>query len=721
MFGLTSWARLAACHPWRVLAGAVAALTGLAVLYAAAGGSYADTFRLPGTESQKLISLLKERFPQTAGDTATVVVRAPAGVDDPQVRRRLESLLADLEPLPDVVGVSSPYESPGAISADRTIARITVQYDKQASAISRASARALIDVRQRESAPDFQVEAGGQIVRRGEMERPGRSELYGVAAAVVILLIAFGSVAAMGIPIVTALLALAGGFLLAGVGASFLTMPSFTPQFASMIGIGVGIDYALLIVTRYREGLARGLGVEDAIATAAATAGRSVAFAGSTVIVALLGLWAVGIPLVAYAASAGALVVALSVLVALVVLPAVLGLIGTRIDRWRIPWLAASADESERGFGYQLSRLVQKAPLAFLVASLGILLALAIPVLRMDLGASDAGDNPASYTSRRAYDLLSQGFGPGFNGPILVGVRIDDAGAAADVEQLPSRLQELPNVAAVSPPRFNDARSAALITVIPQTAPQSQKTEDLVHALRRALSQDISPGAGRAYVGGPTAAFIDVTDRITSRLLPFFASVIGLSFVLLLAVFRSVLVPLKAAVMNLLSIGAAYGVVVAVFQWGWLSGLFGVHRQGPIESFLPMMLFAVLFGLSMDYEVFLVSRIQEEYLASGSNTDSVARGLAVTSRVISAAAAIMVAVFLSFVFGDQRVIKEFGIGLATAVFVDATLVRLILVPSLMQLLGDANWWFPRWLDRVVPRIGLEAAPAARERSLVSRR
>ncbi len=709
--GLSAWARFAARHPWRVLGTTIAVMVGLVVLYAVARGSYAETFAIPGTESQRLITLLKERFPQTAGDTATVVVRAPAGINDPQVHQRIDTLLADVKTLPDVLSATSPYDSQGAISPDGTIARITVQYDKQSSAVPVSSAKALIDLRARESSPDFQVEAGGSIVRHGEMQRPGQSEFLGIAAAVVILLVAFGSVAAMGVPIVTALLALLAGFLLVGVGASLVSMPSFTPEFASMIGIGVGIDYALLIVTRFREGLGRGLSVEDSIVTAASTAGRSVTFAGCTVIVAMLGLWAVGIPFISYVGSAGALVVALSVLVALVVLPAILSLVGTRIDRLRIPHLTAAVHETETGFGYRLSRLVQRAPLLFLAVSLGLLLLLSVPVLRMNLGVSDSGDNPTSYTSRRAYDLLSQGFGPGFNGPILVGIRIDNADAAGQIEALPAELQQVRDVAAVSPVQFNDTRSAAVITVIPSTSPQAQQTEKLVHDLRAALQRDITSSTGKPYVGGSTAAFIDVSDKITSRLAPFFGAVIGLSFLLLMAVFRSVLVPLKAAVMNLLSIGAAYGVVVAIFQWGWGAGLIGVHRQGPIESFLPMMLFAILFGLSMDYEVFLVSRIQEEYLATGRNSDSVARGLSVTTRVITAAAAIMVAVFLSFVFGDQRVIKEFGIGLAAAIFVDATLVRLILVPSLMQLLGDANWWFPRWLDRVLPRIGLHGEPA----------
>jgi RND superfamily putative drug exporter len=412
---------------------------------------------------------------------------------------------------------------------------------------------------------------------------------------------------------------------------------------------------------------------------------------------------------VGFAGTAAALVVGLSVLIAIFVLPAVLKLVGRRVDRWRIPWLAVSPRESESGFGYRLSRLVQRAPLLALILSLAVLLLLAAPVLSIRLGSSDAGSNPESFTSRRAYDLQSEGFGPGFNGPILVGIGIDNPEAARVVEGLPAVIQQEEGVASVSAARFNAARSAAIITVIPETAPQAEETRALVHQLRRTVPQTDGDSGAEVFVGGSTAAFIDVGDRITSRLPFFFTAVIGLSFLLLVVIFRSVLVPLTAAVMNLLSIGAAYGVLVAIFQWGWFGGLLGVQREGPIESFLPMMLFAVLFGLSMDYEVFLVSRIREEYLKTGDNSESVARGVSLTTRIISAAAAIMVAVFLGFALSDQRVIKEFGIGLATAIFLDATLVRLILVPSIMQLLGDATWWFPRWLDRLTPRIGLHSA------------
>lgn len=702
------WPRLAASHPWRVLAGALVALLAFGALYAVAGGRYADSFTLPGTESQRLRDLLDERFPAQAGDSATVAVRAPAGFDDPEVRSRVEALVADLAKLPDVVSVASPYDAVDAISADGTIARISVQYDKRAFSLDQASIDALLDLRDEHSSPaDFQVEAGGRVVRAGEHEAPGRTELIGLSAAVVILLLVFGSVVAMGLPIVTALLALTSGYFLVGVSASLFDLPSFTPQFGAMIGIGVGIDYALLVVTRFREGLARGLGVENAIARAAATAGRSVVFAGSTVVIALLGLWAVGIPFMGSVASAASLVVALAVAVAVLVLPAMLRVIGGRIDRWRIPGLGASAYESESGFGYRLSRVIQRAPLVALILSLAVLVVLAWPMFSMRLGSSDAGNNPTSLTSRRAYDLLSEGFGPGFNGTIVVGVGVEGERAAEAVEELPAIIEQRAAVAEVSPPIFNDTRSAAVITIIPETAPQDEETGDLVHELRRVVPEAMDGTGAEVHVGGPTAVFIDVGDKISSRLLFFFAAVIGVSFVLLMAVFRSVLIPLKAAVMNALSIGAAFGVLVVIFQWGWFAGVFGGQREGPIESFVPMMLFAILFGLSMDYEVFLVTRIQEEYLRTRDNSEAVARGLSATARVISAAAVIMIAVFLSFAFSEQRVIREFGLGLATAIFLDATLIRLILVPSIMQLLGGANWWFPRWLDRLVPRIGID--------------
>ncbi len=708
-FFFNRWPRFASGHPWYVLAGALVVLAGFVALYVVGGGRYATSFRVPGTESQRLVDLLEERFPETAGDPATVVLHARDGLQNPEVRSHVGSLLEDLAQLPEVAGVSSPYEQSEAISPDGQIAWIEVLYSDEAHGLERSSLDALADLRKEYSSPEFQVELGGPVGEEAaEAEFGlGSSELIGLASAVVILLVAFGSLVAMGLPIAVALPAVASGILLLGVGASFLDIPDFTTEFATMIGIGVGIDYALLVMTRYREGIARNLAVEDAIVRASATAGRSVVFAGSIVVIALLGLWAVGVPVLAYMATGAALVVALSVVVAVLVLPAILKLACMWIDRWRIPLLAAAPDESETGFGYRLSRLIQRAPLPGVAVSLGVLLLLAIPALRMDVGVADAGNNPVSTTSRRAYDLLSEGFGPGFNGPILVAVRIDGGNDFDTIQGLPSGLRQVEGVASVLPSNFNEAHSAATITVIPETAPQSQQTEELVDRLRRVVPQAIEGSESEALVGGPTAAFIDLADKITSSMPLFFTAVIGLSFLMLMALFHSVLVPLKAAAMNLLSVGAAYGVLVAVFQWGWLGSVFGVDRGVPIESHLPIVLFAILFGLSMDYEVFLISRIREEYLKTGNNTESVARGLSATTRVISAAAAIMVAVFLSFTLSEERVIKQAGLGLATAIFLDATLVRLILVPSLMQLLGDANWWFPRWLDRLIPEVSYE--------------
>jgi len=529
---------------------------------------------------------------------------------------------------------------------------------------------------------------------------------------VVILLLAFGSIVAMGLPIATALLGLVSSFFLVGVGASVFKMPSFTPQFSAMVGIGVGIDYALLVVTRFREAKGTGSSLENAILVAMNTAGRSVLFAGSTVVVALLGLWAAGISAVGYVGTASSLVVALAVMVALLVLPAILSIAGNSIDRWRLPGLHAPAHESESGFGYRLSRVIQRYPLLWFVLTLAVLLVLALPALDMRLGSSDAGNSPQSFSSRRAYDFLARGFGPGFNGPILLGFSIDE-GETEAVDQLPAALAEMENVALVLPASFNQDRTAAIIRVVPGTAPQEEETKDLVYDLREDLRGRFTGTGIQPYVGGPTALYVDLGQRIGSRLPFFMAGVIGVSFLLLMAIFRSVVVPLKAAIMNLLSIGASFGVLVAIFQWGWLGDVVGVHREGPIESFMPMMLFAVLFGLSMDYEVFLVSRIREEYLRTGDNAESVARGLSVTTRVISAAAAIMIAVFLAFALSDQRIVKEFGIGLAVAIFVDATIVRLVLVPSVMQLMGNANWWFPGWLDRILPDLSAAGRETAK--------
>ena len=704
------WPRFACAHPWVVIAGAVAFVLVCGALWATMRGEFGTgSFTLPGTESQQLSDLLDERFPAAAGDTTEIVIRAPAGVASAGVREEIEELLAEAAELPQVLAIASPFEEPGRISPDGTIARATAQYDRAANQVEDASIEALFEWRDEVSRDDLQVELGGIVATAGEREAPGSSELVGLAAAVVILLIAFGSVTAAGLPIFTALLALIPAFFLIGVGASFVNFANFTPQFAAMIGIGVGIDYALLVVTRFREALTTEDTVVDAVVKAAGTAGHSVLFAGCSVVIALMGLWAMGIPLLSLTAMGPAIAVALAAVVALFVLPAILGLVGHRVNRLRVPGIRVSAVQNQSGMGYWLARTIQRAPWLWLIVATAGLLVLAYPALDVRLGSSDAGSNPTSLSSRRSYDLLAEGFGAGYNGRFVIGAAFESEEQAATFETLPGALAGEPNVVSVSPALINPDRTAGLIVLIPGSAPQDEATDDLVHHLRGSLPELTGDSGVEVLVGGPTAIFIDIGERVRERMPIFLAAVIGASFLLLMVVFRSLLVPVKAALMNVLAAGAAFGVLVAIFQWGWGADLIGLEGKGPIESFLPMMMFAVLFGLSMDYEVFLVSRVREEYLETGDNAEAVARGLAATSRVISAAAAIMVAVFLSFALSDQRVVKEFGIGLAIAIFLDATVIRLVLVPAAMQLMSDANWWLPSWLNRALPGLGLADA------------
>jgi RND superfamily putative drug exporter len=717
---LARWGRFAVRRRGRVLIAWLMLVVALGVVATTLGGDFVNSFTIPGAESQQAVDLLQERFPSQAGDSATLVIKTGASVDDPAVRQQLIDLMTRATKLPEVTGVTSPYDDPAAISADRKIAFATVTYDRSANEVEVANVQQMLDLADESSAAGFRVEIGGPIVTQAEEANPfGATELIGVGAAVVILLIAFGSVIAMGLPIIAALAGLAAGFLGITLATRFFDISDFTPAFAAMIGLGVGIDYSLFVVTRYREGLGTGLSVEEAVARAINTAGRAVAFAGTVVAIALLGLFAIGIPFIAAIGLAAAIVVFFSVIVALTLLPALLGYVGHRIDRWRIPGLHVAEQGSTNTVWYRWSQQIQRRPWPYLLASAAILILLALPILDLRLGFSDDGNLSTTTHSRRAYDLLSEGFGPGFNGPLILAVESDGVVDQAQLTRLTDTLRDVTGVAAVSPPVTNQTGDAAVISVIPTTSPQDAKTPELVKRLRAdVIPSAVSDAGMHVYIGGPTASFTDIGDKIGDRMPIFFAIVIGLSIVLLAAVFRSVVVPIKAAVMNLLSIGGTYGVLVAVFQWGWGASLLGVDSTGPVESFLPMMLFAVLFGLSMDYEVFLLSRMREEYIRTRRNGESVAHGLAVTARVIAAAAAIMVFVFGSFIFGDDRIIKEFGLGLATAVFIDATIVRLVLVPATMELLGDRNWWFPGWLDRLIPRLNIEGslapAPVASE-------
>ncbi len=598
----------------------------------------------------------------------------------------------------------------------------------------------------------LQVYLGGRIF--GDFQPPS-SELLGLAFAIVILILAFGSVMAMGLPVGVALAGIGLGTVIVGFLSHVITMPDFTTTVGIMIGLGVGIDYSLFIVTRYREQRHKGYPTDSAIATALDTAGRAVTFAGTAVVISLLGMVVMGVGFVTGLAVGAAVTVAVTLVASITLLPALLGLVGGRIERTRWRGLIAAGLVAIALFGaglkvdpllvglplaaivlvasfavaplrrevprrlpkpmretlaYRWSRVIQHRPWWAVAAGVTILVALALPVLGLHLGFSDEGNYPAKTDTRKAYDLLGQGFGPGFNGPlVLVGKLPGGSADQAVVQQVTNAVKATPGIAQASPGVLDDKANptAVLWRVIPTTSPQAADTTKLVHHLRSDVLPTATQGSGvHVDVTGSVAANIDFSDYLASRLPWFFAVVLGLSFLLLMTVFRSLLVPLKAVVMNLLSIGAAYGLATLVFQWGWGKGLIGIETA-PIEPFVPMMMFAIVFGLSMDYEVFLLSRIKEEYDRTGNSRESVADGLAATARVITAAAAIMVFVFGSFLLDNERVIKLFGVGLASAVFLDATVVRMLLVPATMELLGDKNWWLPRWLDRILPRIDVE--------------
>ena len=700
----------AARHRWRTLGIWIAAVVAIFVVGSALGGKFSDDFKLPNSESQRAYDLLAERYPAASGTSAYIVFHATGGPLEGQADA-VNSALDAIKGQPHVVAVTDPFQTPGALSADGTIGYAQVAYDKPATDLKTVPfdrlQSALDDVR----SPELEAEIGGEYASWGAQPDTGKSELIGLLAAMIILLIAFGSVVAMGLPIGTAVIGLTTGTGLTLILASFASVPQFATILSSMIGLGVGIDYALFIVTRYRQNLHDGMEPLHAIGVSSSTAGQAVVFSGLMVSIALLGLWISGIAFVGMMATAAAIVVLVAVVAAVTLLPAFLGFAGNAIDKLSVHRKRKTLEELE-GKETMWSRWgheVERHPWRYFVSAATVLIVLAIPLFSMKLGFPDDGTAPKSETRRLAYDLLSEGFGPGFNGPLLLAVELDDPAALQQLDQLTTAIAAAPGVAAVSPPQPNQAGDAAIIQVIPTTSPQDQATTELVRRLRDDVIPSATPDGALVYIGGGTATFIDLSDRITNALPWFIGAVVLLSFLLLMVVFRSILVPLKAAVLNLLSIGAAYGVVVMIFQWGWGRSLLGIDQLIPIVSFVPMMMFAVLFGLSMDYEVFLLSRIREEYLKTGNNVESVVSGISTTARVITSAALIMIAVFLSFVSQPDPVAKMFGIGLAVAVFIDATVVRIVLVPATMVLLGDANWWLPGWLDRILPKMSLETA------------
>jgi len=696
----------------RVVAGWLLLVVGLVTLNGAAGGEFLDEFSLPGTESQEAVDILESHgFADRGGFGGQIVFQAEAGVDDPAVQAAMTSLFDKFAAEIPNTQIVSPY-APGnerqVSQSDPTIAYAEVNLADRDSNEYKEAGETARRLASEVDEPGLSVELGGDIFL--EQVEFG-SEGLGFLAAMVILLIAFGSVLAMGLPLMTAIFGITSGIALVGLAVNFMNMPSFSNQAVMMIAIGVGIDYALFIVTRYREGLHSGMDPERAVVRAIDTAGRAVLFAGITVIIAVLGLFTVGLDMINGLAVGISLGVLMTMIAALTLLPAVLGFVGQNIDKLGLPHRKHNG-ANHTSVWFRWSRLIQRRPWPALVIGAVVLVTLASPVFSLRLGFGDAGNRPTADTTRRAYDLLSTGFGPGFNGPLLL-VAETPGGAddMATLQALTDTLNGTPGVASATPPFPNEAGDAAIMSVFPTTAPQDEATHGLVKTLRDdVIPASLEGSTAVVKVGGWSAGGMDFADYSGTRLPWFIGTVLLLSFLLLMAVFRSILVPLKAVVMNLLSIGAAYGVIVAVFQWGWGASLIGVGKAGPVEAWAPMMLFAILFGLSMDYEVFLLSRIREDYDRTGDNAMAVANGLASTARVITAAAAIMICVFGSFVLGVDRSIKLFGLGLAVAVLFDATIVRMVLVPATMELLGDRNWWLPKWLDRILPNIKVEAEP-----------
>ncbi|HEV7492567.1 MMPL family transporter [Baekduia sp.] len=701
-------------HRWIVLIGWAVALVGLSAIHAAAGSNYKDEFKLSGTDSFDALHLLQKSAPKASGDQEQLVVAVKDGkITDPQTKARVQTALDAVGKMPHVASVASPFDTgnEAQVSKDGRIAFATVTLDDDVVGVPIDASKDIVSKVQSFSKDGLQVEIGGQAIEQARQQGGGGVGI-GFIAALVILMVVFGSFLAAILPLLTAAFALGVGVAVIGLLSHALTMASFSSELSLLIGLGVGVDYALFIVTRYRQEIMRGATPEDAAVNSLDTSGRAVLFAGITVCIALLGMFALGVSFLYGVATAASIVVAFTVLAALTLLPAFLALFGKRVLTGKQRRAVAAGElttTDESPAWARWADILQKRPVVLAVSATVIMLLLAAPALSMRLGSSDAGNDPASSTTRKAYDLLAQGFGPGFNGPLQLVAEVKGDEGKAAFTRVVDAVRKTDGVVAATKPVIV-GKNIALAQVYPQHSPQDAATSDLVKHLRTSVVPPAEQGQVNVLVGGSTAIGIDFSKVLGDKLPLFIGIVVLLSFLLLMAVFRSLVIPAMAAVMNLLSVAAAFGVVVAVFQHGWGAELIGVDRTGPIEAFLPVMVFAILFGLSMDYEMFLLSRIKEEYDKTGDNGLAVADGLSATARVITAAALIMVTVFGSFVFGDERVIKEFGLGLAVAILVDATIVRMLLVPATMELLGDANWWLPKWLDRILPNVHIEGEP-----------
>jgi RND superfamily putative drug exporter len=714
-------------HRGRVFLGWVAVAIVTTAIAGTVGRDYATNFSLPGTESQRALDLLKRDFPAQSGDVDTIVLRTKGGtVDSPKVKSAVRGLLAKVERDPHVIGVVSPYGPAGAVqvSRDRSTAFATISYDKPSNLVPTGAGKPVLNQVDAVHVPGLSVAAGGQVIENAEGFSIGPATEIGVIAALVILLITFGSLIAAGMPLITAGFGLITAVALIGLATHITAMSNVGPQLGLMIGLGVGIDYALFIVTRFRENYSRLGDVDRSVMEAMDTSGRAILLAGTTVIIALLGMFATGVSFMYGLAIASVLAVLLTLAASLTVLPAMLSKFGHRMVRGsgkrrrrafrrraHAPSAPAVARAGSPSYWRRWSQTVQARPWPLAIVSLGLMVALLLPVFALRLNPSDAGNDPAKTSSRQAFDLLARGFGPGFNGPLLLVVEGPRAQRAGALPRLQTAVKRTPGVVAVTSPRVAPTGGVSVIQAYPSSAPQAAATTDLVNHLRHTVLPPIKSQTGvNVLVGGFTAGSIDFSHVLSSKLPLFIGVVVVLSALLLFVMFRSLVIPVQAALMNLLSIGGALGALVAVFQRGWGGSILGVE-PGPIEPWIPVLMFAVVFGLSMDYEVFLVSRVREEWVRHRNASVAVGDGIAYTGRVISAAAAIMVCVFLSFMVGDLRAIKEFGFGLAAAVLLDALVVRCVLLPAVLELLGAVTWRLPRWIDDRLPHINIEGSTA----------
>ena len=683
-------------------------LIGIMALAPRIAGEFTADYAAPGSDSRAARELVEQRFGGYSGESIDVVWEADSGAESPQVRREMDDFISRAERLE---GVASAQ--PAQVSGDGSIAVERLRLDRPASEVPPETADRLLEMADEASeGTGLEVALGGGPIQQAE-GGPG-PETVGLVAAAAVLLVAFGSLVAVGFPMAVALFGLGISAALITVLAAIVDVPEWATALAGLIGIGVGVDYALLVLTRFRNAIDAGSETEAAVAEAVTTAGRSVLVAGSTVIISLLGLFTLGLGYMNGAALSASLAVLVVMAAAVTLLPALLGFAGRAVNRFHVPLLGGRRGRAQGGaLAARWSRVVQRRPWATIAVGTALLAALALPALGLRLGFPDAGNDRPGNSTREAYDMVAQGFGEGANGPLSVVAELPGRDARDEVASAAREIRTLPDVAAVSAPQLNRDGDAALLVVTPRSSLQEEATETLVLDLReRVLPSELGSAGIPTYVGGTTALAVDQGDYVADRLPLFVGAVVVLSLLLLIAAFRAPLIAAKAGVMNLLSVGAAFGVIALFAQGGFFGGLIGIDGEVPIAPFVPVLMFAILFGLSMDYEVFLLSRVREEYLRLGSPSDAVTDGLRRTARVITAAAAIMVVVFLAFVVSDDTFLRLIGVGMATAILIDATVVRMALVPAIMQLLGRASWWIPRWLDRIVPRLDDEPAPAA---------